>query len=84
MGHHADARLRGAAPSSAAPGTRSAVAERAVGRAAEVLVANGDFDPVTQRTCAPCCAPIGGPAAAASLLTAEMDDPGGYGRVIRD
>ncbi|MDP9326651.1 MAG: bifunctional UDP-N-acetylglucosamine diphosphorylase/glucosamine-1-phosphate N-acetyltransferase GlmU [Actinomycetota bacterium] len=67
-------------------GTGHAVleAERVVGRAAEVLVANGDFDPVRPDDVRALLRTHRRTKSAASVLTAEMDEPGGYGRVIRD
>jgi bifunctional UDP-N-acetylglucosamine pyrophosphorylase / glucosamine-1-phosphate N-acetyltransferase len=67
-------------------GTGHAVmeAERAVGRASEVLVANGDFDPIRPEDLRALLRTHRRTKSAASVLTAEMDDPGGYGRVIRD
>jgi bifunctional UDP-N-acetylglucosamine pyrophosphorylase/glucosamine-1-phosphate N-acetyltransferase len=67
-------------------GTGHAVleAERAVGRAAEVLVANGDFDPVRPEDVRALLRTHRRTGSAVSVLTAEMDEPGGYGRVIRD
>ena len=66
-------------------GTGHAVleAERAVGRASEVLVANGDFDPVRPEDVRALLRTHRRTSSAASLITAEMD-PGGYGRVIRE
>ena len=67
-------------------GTGHAVlaAERAVGRADEVLVLGGD-DPLVEHS------HVGDlmrvhrrTKAAATILTTEVDQPGGYGRVIRD
>lgn len=60
------------------------VAQRAVGRATEVLVANGDFDPVTDDDVRALLRAHRRSRSAATLLTAELDDPGSYGRVIRD
>jgi bifunctional UDP-N-acetylglucosamine pyrophosphorylase/glucosamine-1-phosphate N-acetyltransferase len=67
-------------------GTGNAVleAERAVGRAAEVLVANGDFDPVRPEDVRALLRTHRRTKSAVSVLTAEMDAPGGYGRVIRE
>ena len=67
-------------------GTGHAVleAERAVGRAAEVLVANGDFDPVRPEDVRALLRTHRRTKSAVSVLTAEMDEPGGYGRVIRE
>jgi bifunctional UDP-N-acetylglucosamine pyrophosphorylase/glucosamine-1-phosphate N-acetyltransferase len=67
-------------------GTGHAVlaAEQAVGRADDVLVAGGDYDPVTlddlkrllrihrRKTCA------------AAIFATELDEPGGYARVVHD
>jgi bifunctional UDP-N-acetylglucosamine pyrophosphorylase/glucosamine-1-phosphate N-acetyltransferase len=66
-------------------GTGHAVmeAERAVGRASEVLVVNGDFDPVRPEDVRALLRTHRRTGSAASLITSEMD-PGGYGRVIRD
>jgi bifunctional UDP-N-acetylglucosamine pyrophosphorylase/glucosamine-1-phosphate N-acetyltransferase len=60
------------------------VARRAVGRATDVLVANGDFDPVTHDDVRGLVRAHRRTRSAATLLTAELDDPGSYGRVIRD
>ncbi len=66
-------------------GTGHAVmeAEQAVGRASEVLVVNGDFDPVRPEDVRALLRTHRRTNSAASLITAEMD-PGGYGRVIRE
>ncbi len=66
-------------------GTGHAVmeAEHAVGRAAEVLVVNGDFDPVRPEDVRALLRTHRRTNSAASVITAEMD-PGGYGRVIRE
>ena len=66
-------------------GTGHAVleAERAVGRVSEVLVANGDFDPVRPGDVRALLRTHRRTNSAASLITAEMD-PAGYGRVIRE
>ena len=60
------------------------VAKSAVGRATDVLVANGDFDPVSQDDVRALLRSHRRTGAAATLLTTELDDPGTYGRVIRD
>jgi bifunctional UDP-N-acetylglucosamine pyrophosphorylase/glucosamine-1-phosphate N-acetyltransferase len=67
-------------------GTGHAVleAERAVGRAADVLVANGDFDPARPEDIRALLRIHRRTRSAACVLTAEMDEPGGYGRVIRE
>ena len=66
-------------------GTGHAVmeAEQAVGRSSEVLVVNGDFDPVRPEDVRALLRVHRRTGSAASLITAEMD-PGGYGRVIRE
>ncbi|MBA3691022.1 MAG: bifunctional UDP-N-acetylglucosamine diphosphorylase/glucosamine-1-phosphate N-acetyltransferase GlmU, partial [Actinobacteria bacterium] len=51
---------------------------------AEVLVANGDFDPVRPEDVRDLLRTHRRTKSAASVLVAEMDEPGGYGRVIRD
>lgn len=60
------------------------VAERAVGRVGEVLVANGDFDPVTADDVRALLRLHRRSKAAASLITTELDRPGGYSRVVRE
>ncbi|MBI3649382.1 MAG: bifunctional UDP-N-acetylglucosamine diphosphorylase/glucosamine-1-phosphate N-acetyltransferase GlmU [Actinobacteria bacterium] len=67
-------------------GTGHAVlaAERAVGRVDDVLVANGDLDPVTPEDVRALIRTHRRTRSAASVLTAELDEPAGYGRVIRD
>ena len=67
-------------------GTADAVesARRAIGRVDEVLVANGDFDPVESGDVTALVRTHRRSGAAASLLTAIVDDAGSYGRVVRD
>jgi bifunctional UDP-N-acetylglucosamine pyrophosphorylase/glucosamine-1-phosphate N-acetyltransferase len=67
-------------------GTGHAVlaAEKAVGRAAEVLVVGGDFDPVSPEDVRALLRLHRRTHAAASILTADVDDPGGYARIVRD
>jgi bifunctional UDP-N-acetylglucosamine pyrophosphorylase/glucosamine-1-phosphate N-acetyltransferase len=67
-------------------GTGHAVlaAEHAVGRATEVLVASGDFDPVTPEDVRALLRTHRRTGSAATLLTAEVRDPGGYARIRRD
>jgi bifunctional UDP-N-acetylglucosamine pyrophosphorylase / glucosamine-1-phosphate N-acetyltransferase len=60
------------------------VARQAIGRSMDVLVANGDFDPVTHDDVRALMRSHRRSGSAATLLTAELDDPGSYGRVIRD
>ena len=66
-------------------GTGHAVlsAERAVGRVDEVLVANGDFDPVTRDDVRTLIRTHRRSKGAATLIAAELDRPGGYGRIVR-
>ncbi|HEX5936885.1 MAG TPA: bifunctional UDP-N-acetylglucosamine diphosphorylase/glucosamine-1-phosphate N-acetyltransferase GlmU [Actinomycetota bacterium] len=67
-------------------GTGDAVrrAEEAVGRADDVLVANGDFDPITPADVRRILASHRRTGAAVTLGSTVLDRPGGYGRVVRD
>lgn len=67
-------------------GTGHAVqlAEEAVGRAADVLVANGDFDPITTADLRKLLASHRRSGAAVTLGSTILDEPGGYGRVVRE
>jgi bifunctional UDP-N-acetylglucosamine pyrophosphorylase / glucosamine-1-phosphate N-acetyltransferase len=67
-------------------GTGHAVqlAEKAVGKADDVLVANGDFDPVTTADLRKVLATHRRTGAAVSLGSTVIDEPGGYGRVVRE
>ena len=67
-------------------GTGHAVqlAEDAVGKAADVLVANGDFDPITSADLRKLLASHRRTGAAVTLGSTILDRPGGYGRVVRD
>ena len=67
-------------------GTGHAVqlAEDAVGKAADVLVANGDFDPITPADLRKLLASHRRTGAAVTLGSTILDRPGGYGRVVRD
>jgi bifunctional UDP-N-acetylglucosamine pyrophosphorylase/glucosamine-1-phosphate N-acetyltransferase len=67
-------------------GTGHAVqlAEDAVGRAADVLVANGDFDPITVADLRKLLSSHRRSGAAVTLGSTILDTPGGYGRVVRD
>ncbi|HJR96751.1 MAG TPA: bifunctional UDP-N-acetylglucosamine diphosphorylase/glucosamine-1-phosphate N-acetyltransferase GlmU [Actinomycetota bacterium] len=66
-------------------GTGHAVraAERAVGRTDDVLVMGGDFDPVTGDDVKRLVASHRRSTAAATIASTVLDDPGGYGRVVR-
>lgn len=67
-------------------GTGHAVlaAEKAVGRADEVLVVGGDFDPVAPRDVRKLLATHRRTGSAASIMTADVDEPGVYARIVRD
>jgi bifunctional UDP-N-acetylglucosamine pyrophosphorylase/glucosamine-1-phosphate N-acetyltransferase len=59
------------------------VAERAVGRVDDVLVMGGDFDPVTGDDVKRLVASHRRSGASATIASTVLDDPGGYGRVVR-
>jgi bifunctional UDP-N-acetylglucosamine pyrophosphorylase/glucosamine-1-phosphate N-acetyltransferase len=61
-----------------------AAAEKAVGRSTHVLVLGGDYDPLTADDVKALVRTHRRTRSAATMATAEVDDPGGYGRVIRD
>jgi bifunctional UDP-N-acetylglucosamine pyrophosphorylase/glucosamine-1-phosphate N-acetyltransferase len=67
-------------------GTGHAVlaAEKAVGRAREVLVLGGDFDPIEPAHVRELLRVHRRTKSAASILTADVDRPGGYARIVRD
>jgi bifunctional UDP-N-acetylglucosamine pyrophosphorylase / glucosamine-1-phosphate N-acetyltransferase len=67
-------------------GTGHAVqlAEKAVGKPDDVLVANGDFDPITPADLRKLMASHRRTGAAVTLGSTVVDEPGGYGRVIRE
>lgn len=67
-------------------GTGHAVlaAEKAVGRADEVLVVGGDFDPVSPEDVRKLLATHRRTNSAASILTADVDQPGAYARIARE
>ncbi|HEX6845103.1 MAG TPA: bifunctional UDP-N-acetylglucosamine diphosphorylase/glucosamine-1-phosphate N-acetyltransferase GlmU [Actinomycetota bacterium] len=67
-------------------GTGHAVlaAKRAVGAADDVLVANGDFDPVTPGDIRALLRRHRRTGAAVTIGATELDEPRGYGRVVRD
>jgi bifunctional UDP-N-acetylglucosamine pyrophosphorylase/glucosamine-1-phosphate N-acetyltransferase len=60
------------------------IAERAVGKTEEVLVVGGDFDPVAPQDVRKLLATHRRTNSAASILTADVDEPGGYARIVRD
>src|SRR6266516_923302 len=60
------------------------VAEKAVGKVDDVLIANGDFDPVTAEDVRALLRRHHRSRGAATLISTELDDPGRYGRVIRE
>jgi bifunctional UDP-N-acetylglucosamine pyrophosphorylase / glucosamine-1-phosphate N-acetyltransferase len=67
-------------------GTGHAVlaAEKAVGKAREVLIANGDFDPVSPEDVRALIRLHRKRRAAATMITTELDRPGTYSRIVRD
>ncbi|HWL90462.1 MAG TPA: bifunctional UDP-N-acetylglucosamine diphosphorylase/glucosamine-1-phosphate N-acetyltransferase GlmU [Actinomycetota bacterium] len=67
-------------------GTGHAVqlAEKAVGKVDDVLVANGDFDPITTVDLRKLLAAHRRTGAAVTLGSTVLDEPGGYGRVVRE
>jgi bifunctional UDP-N-acetylglucosamine pyrophosphorylase/glucosamine-1-phosphate N-acetyltransferase len=60
------------------------VAERPVGRARDVLVMGGDFDPVDAADVRKLMARHRRTRAAGTIASTELKDPGGYGRVVRE
>jgi bifunctional UDP-N-acetylglucosamine pyrophosphorylase/glucosamine-1-phosphate N-acetyltransferase len=60
------------------------VAEKAVGRVDEVLVANGDFDPVTPDDVRALLRLHRRSRSAATVITAELERPGTYSRIVRE
>jgi bifunctional UDP-N-acetylglucosamine pyrophosphorylase/glucosamine-1-phosphate N-acetyltransferase len=67
-------------------GTGHAVqlAERAVGRVDDVLIANGDFDPIQPVDLKRILSRHRRTGAAVTLGSTVLDRPGGYGRVVRE
>ena len=67
-------------------GTGHAVqlAEKAAGRVDDVLVANGDFDPIATADVKRLLSSHRRTGAAVTLGSTVLDEPGGYGRVVRD
>jgi bifunctional UDP-N-acetylglucosamine pyrophosphorylase/glucosamine-1-phosphate N-acetyltransferase len=66
-------------------GTGDAVraAQAAVGRVDDVLVIGGDFDPITDDDVRRLMASHRRGSAAATMASTVLDDPGGYGRMVR-
>src|SRR5581483_1124825 len=60
------------------------VAVRAVGRASDVLVMGGDYDPVRPGDVRALLRTHRRTGSAATLLTTELDDPGSYARIVRE
>jgi bifunctional UDP-N-acetylglucosamine pyrophosphorylase/glucosamine-1-phosphate N-acetyltransferase len=60
------------------------VAEKAIGRVDEVLVVGGDFDPILPADVRRLLSVHRRTKSAGTLLTAEITEPGGYARVVRD
>lgn len=60
------------------------VAERAVGRAHDVLVAGGDFDPIAGDDVKRLVHLHRRTKSAASIFVTELDEPGGYARVVHE
>jgi bifunctional UDP-N-acetylglucosamine pyrophosphorylase/glucosamine-1-phosphate N-acetyltransferase len=58
--------------------------EREVGRVDDVLIANGDFDPITPGDLRKLLSSHRRTGAAVTLASTVLDRPGGYGRVVRD
>jgi bifunctional UDP-N-acetylglucosamine pyrophosphorylase/glucosamine-1-phosphate N-acetyltransferase len=67
-------------------GTGHAVqlAEQAIGKVDDVLVANGDFDPISPADLKKVLASHRRTGAAVTLGSTVLDRPGGYGRVVRE
>jgi bifunctional UDP-N-acetylglucosamine pyrophosphorylase / glucosamine-1-phosphate N-acetyltransferase len=60
------------------------VAERAVGRAREVLVLGGDFDPIEPAHVRTLLGVHRRTKSASTILTADVAEPGSYARIVRD
>jgi bifunctional UDP-N-acetylglucosamine pyrophosphorylase/glucosamine-1-phosphate N-acetyltransferase len=60
------------------------VAQKAVGRVEEVLVANGDYDPVTADDVRDLLRLHRRTKAAATVITTELERPGSYSRIVRE
>ena len=61
-----------------------AAAESAIGRTDDVLVLGGDFDPVAPEDVRRLVATHRRTAAAASIVVADVDEPGKYARIVRE
>src|SRR5215217_2100444 len=59
-------------------------AEKAVGKAEDVLVVGGDFDPVTTEDVRALLRLHRRTRSAATIVTADVDEPGRYARIVRD
>jgi bifunctional UDP-N-acetylglucosamine pyrophosphorylase/glucosamine-1-phosphate N-acetyltransferase len=59
-------------------------AEQAVGRTQDVLVVGGDFDPVTAEDLKRLLASHRRAKSAAAIFATELDEPGGYARVVHE
>lgn len=59
------------------------VAKRAIGRADDVLVANGDFDPASPDDVRSLVRRHRRTGAAVTVISTMLDDPGGYARIVR-
>lgn len=60
------------------------VAERAIGRVDDVLVAGGDFDPIEGADVRRLLAAHRRTNAAAAIFVTRLDEPGGYARVVHE
>jgi bifunctional UDP-N-acetylglucosamine pyrophosphorylase/glucosamine-1-phosphate N-acetyltransferase len=60
------------------------VARRAIGDADDVLVLGGDYDPVRPDDVKRVLARHRRSSNAATIAATELDDPGGYGRIVRE
>ncbi len=65
-------------------GHATQLAEKAVGKVDDVLVANGDFDPITATELQKLLASHRRTGAAVTLGSTVLDEPAGYGRVVRE
>jgi bifunctional UDP-N-acetylglucosamine pyrophosphorylase / glucosamine-1-phosphate N-acetyltransferase len=65
-------------------GHAAQLAEKAVGKVDDVLVANGDFDPITTTDLRKLLASHRRTGAAVTLGSTVLDEPAGYGRVVRE